>query len=67
MRFDFDKLSRRRQVLELQKIGIKIDTGDEVVKFYIKTDEAMYPTMHVNDEVPAINPRSLSMEDLLYH
>ena len=55
MRIDFDKLSRRRPAIELQKIGMKVDTGNEAEKFYIKTDETMYPITHVHNEVPAIN------------
>ena len=41
---DFDKLSWRRQVIELPEYGMKVDTGDEAEKLYIKTDETMYPT-----------------------
>ena len=66
MRFDFDKLSRRRQVIELPKIGMRVDTGDEEGKFYIKTNEIMYQTTHVHNEVPVINPRSLSREKVQF-
>ena len=34
MRLDFEKLSRRCQVLELQRTGILVDNGDDAVKFY---------------------------------
>ena len=59
MRMDFEKLSRRRQVLELQRTGMLIDNGEEALKFYIKTDEKAYPSTHVDTAVPNIKPRSL--------
>ena len=43
VRLDFDKLSRRCQVLELQRTGMLVDNGEEAKKFYIKTDEKTYP------------------------
>ena len=35
MRMDFDKLSRRRQVLELQKLGMAIESGEETVRMHV--------------------------------
>ena len=51
MRMDFDKLSRRRQVLESQKLGMAIENGDEAVKFFIKSDETTNPTTHVDNAI----------------
>ena len=67
MRLDFEKLSRRRQVLELQRTGMLIDNDEEVTKLYIKTDEKTYPPIHIGTKVPAINPRSLATADLVFH
>ena len=67
MRMDFDKLSRRRQVLELKKLGMAIENGEEAVKFFIKSDERIYPTTHVDDTPPVLNPRTMITADLLYH
>ena len=67
MRMDFEKLSRRRQVLELQRMGMLVENGEEAVKFYIKTDEKTYPSTHVDTTVPVITPRTLSTSELLYH
>ena len=66
MRMEFDKLSRRRQVLELKKLGMAIENGEEAVKFFIKSNEHMYAT-HVEDKTPVLNPRTMTTADLLFH
>ena len=64
---DFEKLSRRRQVVELQRLGILVENGEESKTFYSKTDEGMYPTTHVDTNLPPIQPRSLATAELLHH
>ena len=64
---DFIKLSRRRQVLELQKLGMAIENGDEAVKVFVKSDETTYPTMHVDNAIPVLNPRTMTVANLIYH
>ena len=54
LRLDFEKLRRRRQALELQRTGMQEDNGDDAVKFYIETDENMYPSTNVESKVPDI-------------
>ena len=66
-RMDFEKLSRRRQVIELQRTGMLVEKGEEAIKFYIKTDKKTYPSTHVDMAVPGITPRTLSTSELLYH
>ena len=42
-RTEFDKWSRKRQVLELPKIGLGVDSAEEATKLFVKRDEGMYP------------------------
>ena len=67
IRPDFEKLSRWRQVLELQRTGMLVDNGDEAVKFYIKTDKKLYPSTHVDTKVPDITPRTLPTTELIFY
>ena len=67
LRLDFEKLSRRRQVLKLQCTDMLVDNGEEATKFYIKTDEKIYPSTHFDTKVPTITPRLLPTADLLFH
>ena len=40
-RLDFDKMSRKRQMMELERIGLALDSTDAAYKLYIKPDESM--------------------------
>ena len=66
-RTEFDKWSRKRQVLELRKIGLGVDSADEATKLFVKRDEGMYPTTYTKVEVPNIKPKHLTTADLLHH
>ena len=56
-RLDFDKMSRKRQILELRKIGLALDSTSEVYKLYIRDDETVYPSTHTRYELPSIVPK----------
>ena len=65
MRLDFDKLSRRHQVLELQRTGMLVDSGEKATKSTL--NEKIYRSTHIHTNVPVINPQSLPTADLLFH
>ena len=58
-RLDFDKMSRKRQMMELEKIGLALDSTAEAYKLYIRSDDIMYPSTHTKYEVHYIRPKNL--------
>ena len=42
-----------------------MENGEEAVKFFVKSDKTTYPTTHVDNAIPNINPRTMTMADLL--
>ena len=65
-RTEFDKMSRKRQVLELGKLGIAIDSLDSAKKLFVR-DDNQYPSTHTAYGVPQIHPPTLSTADILHH
>ena len=66
-RLEFDKMSRKRQMIELEKIGLALDSTAEAYKLYIRSDDIMYPSTHTRYELPDIRPKSLKTAELLHH
>ena len=66
-RLDFDKMSRKRQMMELERIGLALDSTDAAYKLYIKPDESMYSSTHTTLAVPVLHLKSMSTADLLHH
>ena len=64
---EFDKMSRKRQMMELEKIGLALDSTAEAYKLYIRSDDIMYPSTHTKYEVPDIRPKNLKTAELLHH
>jgi Ulp1 family protease len=65
-RTEFDKMSRKRQMLELGKLGIAIDSLDSANKLFVR-DDNQYPSTYTSYEVPRIHPPTLSTADILHH
>jgi hypothetical protein len=66
-RLESDKMSRKRQMIELEKIGLALDSTAEAYKLYIQADDIMYPSTHTRYELPDIKPKTLKTAELLHH
>ena len=65
-RTEFEKLSRKRQLLEIGKLGVKLDSMDSATKLFVR-DDRQYSTIYTPYEVPAIFPVSMTTADILHH
>ena len=65
-RSEFDKMSRKRQLLELRKVGVVSDSVDEAVKLFIQPD-ARYPDTHTTYATPLLTPASMKTAEILHH
>ena len=66
-RIDFERLSRKRQILELGKLGLATDCTSNAQKLFVRPDDIMYPTTHNLIPTPDIIPRVMKTADLLHH
>ena len=66
-RLDFDKMSRKRQMMELERIGLALDSTDAAYKLYIKPDESMYSSTYTTLAVPVLHLKNMATADLLHH
>ena len=66
-RADFDKWSRKRQLLELKKLGMDTESADDIKNFFVKRDDDMYPTTHTTLEMPKIAIKQSTTADILHH
>jgi hypothetical protein len=66
-RADFDKWSRKRQVFELKKLGMGIDSGEEAKTFFVRRDDDEYPTTHTTLELPKLAIKQLTTAKILHH
>ena len=66
-RNDFEKLSVKRRILELRKIGMDVDSTAAVKTFFVRKDEGNYPATHTKLEVPEIQPKHTNTSELLHH
>ena len=67
IKIDFDKLSQTREVVELKELVMAMENGDKAVEFFVKSEETTYQTTHVLNAIPVVNPRTMTMADLVYH
>ena len=65
-RTDFDKMSRKRQLLEITKLGIALDSLESAHKLFVR-DDSLYPSTHTTYEVPRLIPASMTTADILHH
>ena len=54
-------------MMELEKIGLALDSTVEAYKVYIRSDDIMYPSTHTKYELPDIRPENLKTAELLRH
>ena len=65
-RTDFDKMSRKRQLLEINKLGMALDSLDAANKLFVRED-SQYPETHTTYEVPQLIPATMTTADILHH
>ena len=54
-------------MIELEKIGLALDSTAEAYKLYIRPDDIMYPSTHTKYELPDVRPKTLKTAELLHH
>ena len=55
-RVDFERWSQKRQLQELRKLGVEVNSSEEAKKLYVRPDEGMYPQTFTQMELPNIKP-----------
>ncbi len=64
---DFERMSIKRRLMELRKIGMEADSADTAKRIFVRRDEGNYPTTHTKLETPIINIKHIAMTELLHH
>ena len=65
-RGDFDQMSRKRQLFELKKIGLSVESVEDAQTFFVKPDDR-YPSTHTIYELPNLHPATMKTADILSH
>ena len=64
---EFERLSIKRRLMELRKIGMDADCTDTVRRMFVRRDDNNYPDTHTKLEIPVINIRHVAMTELIHH
>ena len=66
-RVELERWSHKKQLLELKKVGVEVNSSDEALKLFVRPDEGTYPQTFTQMTLPDIKPKHLKTADLLHH
>ena len=51
-RVDFERWSQKKQLQELRKLGVEVNSSEEAKKLYVRPDEGTYPQTFTQMDLP---------------
>ena len=66
-RVELEIWSHKKQLQELRKVGVEVNSSDEALKLFVRPDEGTYPQTFTQMTLPDVKPKHLKTAELLHH